>query len=65
MNCKSTQNTINTLLRFKDSSNYNYNNRIASIMAKPNNQRTKEENQELTINIIEEMVQKGENNEKK
>ena len=53
---------LDTLSRFKDSSNYDYNSRIASLMAKPDNQRTKEENQELTISIIQEMVRK-ENNE--
>ena len=62
MICK--QNMMDTLLRFnidnKDNAN---NNKIASIMSKPDYQRTKEEKDELTVSIIEEMIQKGNNKE--
>jgi hypothetical protein len=37
------------------------NNKIASIMAKPDYLRTKEEKEDLTVSIIEEMIQKGDN----
>ena len=58
MNC----NIKDTLLRFNiDNDNNNKNKIASSIMAKPNNQRTKEENQQLTISIIQEMVRKENN----
>ncbi|MGA8844164.1 MAG: hypothetical protein WB511_11330 [Nitrososphaeraceae archaeon] len=52
MICKQTQNTMDTLLRFKiDDSNDNAidQNKIASIMEKPNCERTKEENETLVL----------------
>ena len=51
MFCKQTQNDIDALLRLKDSSNDN--NKIAST--------TRQEREDLTVSIIEEMIQKGEN----
>ena len=48
MICKQTQNTIDTLLRLKDSSNYD-NNKIASIMSKSQDNRTKEENETVVL----------------
>ena len=60
MICKQTQNTIDTLLRFKtEDSDSNSSNKIASIMSKPDYQRTKEEKEELTISVIEDIIQKG------
>ena len=51
MFCKQTQNDIDALLRLKDSSNDN--NKIAST--------TRQQREDLTVSIIEEMIQKGEN----
>jgi hypothetical protein len=48
MICKQTQNTIDTLLRLKDSSNYD-NNKIASIMSKSQDNRTKEGNETVVL----------------
>ena len=62
MICKDNQKMIDTVLRLKSNdSDSNRSNKIASIMAKPDYQRTKEENQELTISIIQEMVRKETN----
>ena len=57
---------IDTVLRLKSNDNdSNRSNKIASIMSKPNDKRTKEENQELTISIIQEMVRKETNQQNK
>ena len=45
MFCKQTQNTIDTLLSLRVDDN---TNKIASIMSKPDYQRTKEEKENLT-----------------
>jgi hypothetical protein len=37
------------------------NNKIASIMAKPDYLRTKEEKEDLTVSIIDQMIQEGNN----
>ena len=50
MFCKETQNTIDALLRLKTDDD---NNKIAST--------TRQERENLTVSIIEEMIQKGEN----
>ena len=55
---KETQNTINTLISLKTDDNYDDNNKIASIMSKPDNQRTKEDNQTLTVHVIKNLVDK-------
>jgi hypothetical protein len=51
MFCKETQNTIDTLMRLKTDDNNN--NRIAST--------TRQEREDMTVSIIEQMIQKGEN----
>ena len=51
MFCKQTQNTIDALLRLKTDDS---NNKIASTT-------TRQEREDMTVSIIEEMVQKGEN----
>lgn len=48
MICKQTENTIDTLLRLKDSSNYD-NNKIASIMSKSQDNRTKAGNETVVL----------------
>ena len=57
MICKRTQNTIDTLLRLKDSYN-NDSNKIASIMSKSHDNRTKEENQILSLHLIKHLMDK-------
>lgn len=52
MICKETQNTIDTLLRFKIDED---SNKIASSTT------SRQEREDLTVSIIEEMIQKGEN----
>ena len=52
MICKETQNTIDTLLRFKIDED---SNKIASSTT------SRQEREDLIVSIIEEMVQKGEN----
>jgi len=53
MICNQQNNTIDTLLRFKDEGQNNYNNnKIASIIAKPHSKRTKEEKEELAVHVI-------------
>ena len=54
MFCKQTQNTIDILLRLKIEDD---NSRIASTST------SRQERENLTISIIEEMIQKGENKE--
>ena len=52
MFCKETQNTIDALLRLKIEDD---NSRIASTST------SRQERENLTVSIIEEMIQKGEN----
>jgi hypothetical protein len=59
MICKQTQNTIDTLLRLKDSSDNN--NKIASIMSKPDSQRTKEEKEDLCVHVLNQLMDKNKN----
>jgi hypothetical protein len=60
MFCKQNQEIIDRLLRLKDSSIDN--KKIASLLAKPDSQSTREDN-ELTVHIIEEIIQNGNNKE--
>jgi hypothetical protein len=60
MICKDNQELIDNLPRLKVDRD-NDNNKIASIMSKPDSQRTREDNEELTVHIIEEIIQKGNN----
>ena len=55
MICK--QSIVDTLLRLKDSSNYdNNNNRIASLMAKPQDSRTKEQKETLCAHVLNQLM---------
>ena len=60
MICDQTQEIIDTLLRLKDSSN-NDNNKIASIMAKPQDNRTKEEKEDLCVHVLNHLLDKNKN----
>ena len=62
-----TQSTLNTLSRPKVVTDKEVvgqaidQNRIASILEKPDYERTKEEKEDLTVSVVEDMIQKGEN----
>ena len=60
MICKDNQELKDNLLRLKVDGDNN-NNKITSIMSKPDSQRTRKDNEELTVHIIEEIIQKGNN----
>jgi hypothetical protein len=57
MICK--QSIVDTLLRLKDSFNEGNNNKIASLMANPN--RSKKDNENIVLQIIDQMMQNGNN----
>ncbi len=60
MFCKQTQEIIDRLLRLKDSPVDN-NNKIASLISKPN--RTRKENETLCVSLITQLMdQQNENN---
>ena len=57
MICK--QSIVDTLLRLKDLFNEGNNNKIAYLMANPN--RSKKDNENIVLQIIDQMIQKGNN----
>ena len=61
MICNQTQEMIDTLLRLKDSSS-NDDNKIASIMSKSHNDRTKEEKEDLCIHVLNQLLDKDKQN---
>jgi hypothetical protein len=65
--CDITEDILETLERFKDStinSDSNNNNKIASLLAKPRNKRTKEEKEVLAIHVINRIGSVGDNNKR-
>jgi hypothetical protein len=53
MYCNQQNSIIDTLLKFKDEpNNNNNNNKIASIIRKPHDKRTKVKKEELAIHVI-------------
>ena len=57
MICK--QSIVDTLLRLKDLFNEGNNNKIAYLMANPN--RSKKDNENIVLQIIDQMIPKGNN----
>ena len=59
MICKDNQSMIDTLLRLKTDNNDN--NKIASIMSKSHNDRTKEEKEDLCVHVLNQLMDKKQN----
>ena len=62
MICKDNQSIINYLLKLKTDNNDN--NKIASIMSKSHNDRTKEEKEDLCIHVLNQLLDKDKNKNK-
>ncbi len=65
MICKDNQELIDNLLRLKvDGDNDGDNNKIASIMSKSHNDRTKEEKETLCVHVLNQLLDKDKNKNK-
>jgi hypothetical protein len=63
MICKETEKIIDNLLRLKvDNAGDNDNNKIASIMSKTHDNRTKEEKETLCVHVLNQLLDKNQNN---
>ena len=61
MICKDNEQIIDNLLRLKVDNNGD-NNKIASIMSKTHNDRTKEERETLCVHVLNQLLDKNQNN---
>ena len=59
MICKQTEGMIDALLRLKTDNYDSDNNKIASIMSKTHNDRTKEERETLCVHVLNQLLDKN------